>query len=284
MEAEEEKERMQRKRRGLMIVILGYKILSLICVLMINGMVCRGQEAVLVKSGSVCIFMRLGEDEIPGGTLTLYQVGIYGGEGNSVLQVNDDFSEYEGILSEIYADYLRAVPNAFAAEYASELAEYVSAHNIPGVTADVGTDGSLKFANLQPGLYLLIQEDAAAGYQRTAPFLAAIPVAEEGRLVYDVVAYPKIDRVPETSTEETESGTEEAEVMSEESEEGTEKTEAASEKSEVTETYGDRSGTESIQKWLALPQTGQWKWPVPVLILLGTALIIAGRSMRKRKQ
>ncbi len=64
-------------------------------------------------------------------------------------------------------------------------------------------DGRAVFGNLAPGMYLVVQTDAAgeAGrYEKTAPYLLAVPQAVDGAWVDAVTAYPKTEllKKPET--------------------------------------------------------------------------------------
>ena len=42
-------------------------------------------------------------------------------------------------------------------------------------------------------MYLLVQNQAAEGYQAAAPFLVSVPMNEDGTYIYDVDASPKVE-------------------------------------------------------------------------------------------
>lgn len=115
-------------------------------------------------------------------------------------------------------------------------------------TASAVTDahGGVTFDGLDAGLYLVVR--TKAGLQNEAylsdPFLASVPMIVENEIFYTVTAFPKYGWLPE-----------------------------APEYPEMPPVTPQTP---------MLPQTGQLKWPVPVLMLLGSALILIG--LRKNRQ
>lgn len=289
---------MQRPMRRPMAVISGYKILSLICMLMCTLMasriVCHGQE------GSICVSMCYDQVRVSGGTVTLYQVGTYSAGGSSTLQPAEEFAGYAGFQSDIvWKSYIAGAVKTIekdlepsshetrmtdygisAADYAEELASYAIEQEIPGTTIWVDAAGIAYFGNLQKGIYLLLQKETAAGYQKIEPFLVAVPAVEDGRFVFEVSACPKMEPVPgESEAAGDEAGEYESDVSEKEE---TEWDEPQTERSDENGSAAN-SLTENIKKWLVLPQTGQVMWPVPVLSLIGVVMLIVGRIIQRRK-
>lgn len=128
-------------------------------------------------SGSITVNFRWQGEAVAGGTLTLHRVG------DSDYNLTEGFEDCEVELSEPYD-----------ADLAWELAEF--AKNIPGQTKSVGADGTAVFEPLEPGLYLVVQREAAEGFQTISPFLVGIPMQVDGALVYHVDASPKASPVP----------------------------------------------------------------------------------------
>ena len=124
---------------------------------------------------------------------------------------------------------------------ASRLAEKVT-QNAQAVTKTVNDSGIAVFGDLKAGLYLIVQKQAAEGYDAIQPFLVTVPIMENGQYVYDVDAHPKAG----TSSRKTTQTPPTQEVLS------------------------------------ALPQTGQLNWPVPVLAVTGAVLVAAGVVLKKR--
>lgn len=102
--------------------------------------------------------------------------------------------------------------------------------------------GIAVFGDLKAGLYLIVQKQAAEGYDAIQPFLVTVPIMENGQYVYDVNAHPKVGTASRKTTQTPPT----QEVLS------------------------------------ALPQTGQLNWPVPVLAVTGAVLVAAGVVLKKR--
>ena len=112
-------------------------------------------------------------------------------------------------------------------------------------------NGTCKFENLTPGLYLVRQGNASDGGVKINPFLVSIP-GKDGS--YDVVGAPKKGVVvPVTPTPPS--------------------------KTTPTPTPGNPPSTSKK----VLPQTGQLWWPVPVLCAAGLALVIGGFMLKRKK-
>jgi len=111
------------------------------------------------------------------------------------------------------------------------------------------TDGKVSFSDLEPGLYLVAQEEACAGYSSLSPFLITLPRLEDGEPQYDVTAKPKVELEP-LPTEST----------------------------QPTETEP------TVPDDPELPQTGQLNWPIPVLSVGGACLFMLGWILRYGKR
>lgn len=163
---------------------------------------------------------------LPGGNLTLYRIGSF--QPNGTFLTEGEFAEWEGKLSDLQSPALAAT-----------LAEFADTHNCTGSTQTLTSTGTLVFADLQPGLYLFVQTQAAEGYEIISPFQVILPGLENGTPVYEVDATPKFSLTPSPTEPET----------------------------------TDPS----------LPQTGQLKWPVPLLTVSGLVLLAAGLYFLRRK-
>lgn len=217
------------------------RILSALCAILMLGVFSTTVFAVEVpdfdRKGSIDITMSYQGEAVPGGTLTLYRVADV---------VEDDGSYYYAYTS-AYADCEVPVDDASSARVAAALADIVSEKSLEGNTQTISTQGEVLFSDLEIGLYLLIQEEAAPGYNVVAPFLVSVPGGDSGGYVYDVDASPKLELVPEPTEPPTQPPTE-----------------PPTEPSMPPE----------------LPQTGQTQWPVPVLALSGLLLVVLGLVLR----
>lgn len=132
--------------------------------------------------GSINISMRCGNFAVPGGTLTLYRVGdIHEEDGNYSFVPSASFTGCVDVFDDIQSPAL-----------AQKLADYAKENKIPCRTLDINERGKITF-NVEPGLYLLVQEKAAEGYLPASPFLVSVPMNEDGSYIYDVDASPKVE-------------------------------------------------------------------------------------------
>ena len=151
----------------------------LLCLLSVTAL---ADEALnLDETGSIRVILRDTEtkEEVSGGTLTLYPVGKVAEEnGNLFFRAAGDFSDCGLALDDVESE-----------ELAAALAEHVKDH-AEGTRKPV-PEGGVVFDHLEPGLYLIVQEEAVPGYDRINPFLVTVPILEDGVYKYDVDATPK---------------------------------------------------------------------------------------------
>ena len=180
----------------------------------------------MTRRGSIQIVMHYGETMVGGGTLMLYRVGA--------VQEND--GNYSFVPTGEFADWGQDFGDIQSPDLAQELKAFAMSKNLIGAQKEIDREGNVLFDDLELGLYLLVQYQAAPGYSEASPFLVSVPRLESGEYQYDVNASPKVELTP-APTEPTPPPTE-----------------------------PDPS----------LPQTGQLNWPVPVLATAGLLLFAAG--------
>ena len=197
----------------------------------------------LDRSGSVAMSCTYQGKPVSGGDLRLYRVA----------DVEEDDGNY----------YFRLLPELLEggrldqkALEAPDLAKRIAASPKLGKaeqTAVFDAKGQALFSDLKPGLYLLIQEKPAVGYEKMLPVLVSLPWydTETESYLYDIDATVK----PETARNAT------------------------------------PAPTPVPKPDPKLPQTGQLKWPVPVLaacgfalLLLGTELLVSDRSGQRKEE
>lgn len=151
----------------------------------------------LSRTGSISIAMKHQGAVVPGGTLTLYRVAS--------IQVKNN-TDYSYLLTDAYAASGVSLATLNDSALAQTLADYTAANAIAGTKQTIDGDGKITFAGLQLGLYLVVQEDAAEGFEKVKPFLVSVPVEENGVYTYDVDGSPKLslemlptDPPPETT-------------------------------------------------------------------------------------
>lgn len=114
------------------------------------------------ESGAIRVTLRGGNTAAQGGELTLYRVADTCGEGY-LLQA--DFGG--GIVKE---------EDAMSAVLAQWLAETADAG---GIGRLLDADGTVEFADLPEGLYLVVQSRPARGFADISPFLVQLPYQDQ---------------------------------------------------------------------------------------------------------
>lgn len=185
------------------------------------------------KKGSIEVTMQEGNQAVPGGSLTIYKVGdVTEIDGNDSFIPTEDFSGCDVSFE-----------SEMSAELAQKLSKYAADHALKGVCQKIDGEGRISFEDLEIGLYLLVQEEAAPGYEKAIPFLVSVPMYEDGAYIYHVNASPKVEVKRQTESESV-------------------------------------PAKPAAPEPPSLPQTGQLNWPVPVLAVLGLCLFSLGWGMK----
>lgn len=135
------------------------------------------------KKGFITVTMTYENKAVPGGTLTLYRVGA----------VAEDDGNYSFALTGAFTGSGFSLEDIQSAQLAKDLAAYVGDHKLPGTTKEIESTGKVSFSDLELGLYLLVQTEAASGYSKAEPFLVSVPLNEDGAYRYHVDASPKVE-------------------------------------------------------------------------------------------
>ncbi|MBQ4447879.1 MAG: Cna B-type domain-containing protein [Clostridia bacterium] len=124
---------------------------------------------------------------IPGATFRLYHVADIAEGINLAFVYTEAFEGCPASLDDVNAPGL-----------ADAVLEYAEANSIPYITGVTDENGSVTFADLELGLYLIAQEGEVEGYYPIAPFLVSVPMTNpEGTAwVYDIDASPKAEAAP----------------------------------------------------------------------------------------
>lgn len=145
----------------------------------------------LTRAGSIEITMKHDGEAVPGGAMTIYRVG----------DITDDewTGDFYWVLSEAFADSGVSLADLSDTTLPQTLADYVTEKSLTGTAGDLDDNGYVKFSDVVPGLYLVVQHKAAPGYNTAKPFLVSVPGMEDGKYVYDVDGSPKVDPVVPTT-------------------------------------------------------------------------------------
>lgn len=183
----------------------------------------------LTKTGTITLIMEWNGEPQEGGTLAIFRVG-------DVTESDGDYGF--ACVPEIEAVSLGDLNDP---DLAAALAEAAGKAGLDSVSAPIA-DGRAHFADVVPGLYVVVQTAPTEGFCALRPFLISMPKFEDGHYVTDVTAHPKTSLEP-----------------------------APTEPTEPRPTQPDDP---------KLPQTGQLNWPVPMLAVSGLALFAAGCFLR----
>lgn len=176
------------------------RILCAICALLLLSVLTVTAFAVDVldfdRRGSITLDMIYQGTKVPGGSLTLYRVA-------DAVKVD---TGYAFAYTEEYAGCQVAVDDPSAAKVTAALSQLIAQKGYKGTVKSINKQGKVTFSDLELGLYLLIQEKAAPGYNAVSPFLVSVPNYRDEHYIYDVDASPKLEleRAPtEPPTEPT---------------------------------------------------------------------------------
>lgn len=147
----------------------------------------------LNRQGSISVTMCYDGNTVAGGSMTLYRVG----------DIREENGNYSFILAPDFEASLVSLDAPQSAQTAKQLADYARKEKITGTGKTIDSAGKVTYENLQPGLYLLYQQEAAQGYQKANPFLVSLPTLVEESYSYDVDASPKVSPVPDESNRES---------------------------------------------------------------------------------
>ena len=133
------------------------------------------------KKGSITVDFEYDSKAVTGGRLVLYQIA-------KTKQTDGNYS-FENLPE--FASFGSDMADLTSAELAKRLADFADSHNILPVGTQDNKTGSVTFPELPHGLYLVVQVEAAPGYEAMQPFLVTVPMFENGRYVYDINAHGK---------------------------------------------------------------------------------------------
>ena len=200
-------------------------ITGLIVLLLVGSLTFTATE--IPDNGTITFRLDWEGQPLTGGTLTMYRVG--------------DLVENDGNYSFAAVPALPGVALDDLDDPALAAALVAAADNVEleSITASV-ENGEAVFTDVAPGLYVVAQKKAAAGFLPLSPFFISMPRFRDGTYEYEITADPKVSLEPEPT--------------------------------EPPQT----KPTEPKPPVPTLPQTGQLNWPVPILAAAGFGLFLTG--------
>lgn len=184
----------------------------------------------LSQNGTITFTMDWNAVPLDNGSLSIYKIG-------DIVENNGNY-QFE-LIDKLKSNGL-SLDNLEDRELAKELAKLAKKEKLTEITALI-KDGKAQFADVAPGLYIVMQEeeDVTEGFAAINPFLISMPKYENGHYEINVIANPKVSL------------------------------ESVPTKSETAKS------TDSI-----LPQTGQLNWPIPLLTVSGLLVFALGWCFR----
>lgn len=155
-----------------------YALFAMVLVLWALSFTAYGQPVPdLSQKGSIKITMHYGDKAVSGGSMTLYRAGA----------VRERDGNYDFVPTEDFADCGVSLTDIQSAGLAKELTDYAVKERLQGKTQDIDGEGVVIFTELEPGLYLLVQNRAASGYRKASPFLVSVPMLEEENYIFQII-------------------------------------------------------------------------------------------------
>lgn len=220
------------------------------------------------RKGSVTVTLTAQKTGKPvaGGKMTIYQIAD--------LQKDENKGYYYSMVGAFAESGVQIQPTG-QDQAAEALAVYASQQNLTGETQSVDNSGTVKFSDLELGIYLLVQTENASGWYPVSSFLVSVPmqVNGDGNWVYDLNASPKVEAKPKNGGS-SHGG----------SSNGSSSGPGGSTPAAVVEISDgpiplDTIMTDIVDETVPLallPQTGQLNWPVPVMAIAGLLLFAGG--------
>lgn len=239
---------------------------------------------------------------VSGVEITIYRIADFAVFDNEIRYTYvEEFADCETKL---------AYNNIYDEETADEIYRYVQDNKLTGISAVTDYDGKLRFDDLGTGVYLCTETKSPVNLSGFLPFLIVIPEIYGNAWNYDVEVSPKIEakrlmnisvekewnddgkRRPKDITVQLVKGTTVCDtIVLSESNKWSYKWydfpygEDYSVKEEkvpdgYTVTYSNEGSHFIITNTENLIQTGQLKWPIPILACGGLMLIICGFAVR----
>ncbi len=154
-------------------------------VLLMSWIPCRtyAQEVPdLNRDGTITITMQYENQPILNGSLKLIRIG----------DIEENDGNYGYAWTESFRDCGVSIEEIQLASAAKDLEVYAAKHASGGLVVRI-QNGSVTFKGVNAGLYLVVQEKAATGYNPISPFVIGLPVYEDEQYRYEVDATPKVE-------------------------------------------------------------------------------------------
>ena len=164
------------------------RITFFVCLTLVLCLLAVEASAVVLdttRKGSIMITTSYQGTAVSGGTLALYRVA----------KVHSYNGQHSFVFLPEFAASGASLDDLSTAQTAKLLADHAAANSISGIEKII-ENAQVVFEDLEQGVYLLVQHDAAAGYKKMNPFLVTVPMLQNGQYIYDVDGSPKLQLEP----------------------------------------------------------------------------------------
>lgn len=134
------------------------------------------------KKGEIIVEMCYDGKAVEGGAVTAYRIG----------QVRQNNGDYSFVKTPAMEGFSGSYDDIGAPELAERAAAFVKEQGIKDCVEAKNTEGKAVLTDLELGLYLIVQTEAAEGCEPLKPFLVSIPMNVDGQYIYEVNAEGKI--------------------------------------------------------------------------------------------
>ena len=220
------------------------------------------------QTGSLTVSLQYNDTPISGGTLTLYRVAniVCGEDG------------YEFTLSDGFENTALSLENLQSSQTVGAFVSYAKNNNFDGLVRKVPQNGVVSYEDLTVGLYLVAQYENPESYLVIEPFFVTVPLEIGDETVYDVDATPKVSIDEDLSPGDRPDDSDNPDDEPDEDVDYPEKPDNPddSHTPENPDFPGTTTTPNPPDESEKIPQTGQLKWPIPILTLVGLFSIVIG--------
>ena len=291
--------------------IISYLLLLLVVLYIPSAVFAKGEQS--FDENAVCNLDIIIENEndknipVANADVTLFRVADAVVSNDKVTYpCTDDFSGYAVSIDNFEDD-----------KQAEDIFDYAIQHRVEGTTQYTDKSGRTQFAGLKPGVYLVSEiKGVTDKYVKFKPFLVVLPYETEGQLIYNVLAKPKFetegaDRGKSISVKKVwnDDGKDRPKSVKIQllKDRNVYDTVELNQSNSWNYSWNDMDGSANwsvkevevpkgytvtytknglnftVNNSRKLVQTGQLKWPVPVLAVTGIIFILTGMLIKRGK-
>ena len=137
------------------------------------------------RKGTITVEMEYNGSAVTGGVLTVYRVG----------EIRENNGNYNFGKTAAMEGFTGSYENVGSVSFAEDVAAFVERKKLPAYAVAKNENGKAVFSDLELGLYLITQTENSSGYEPLKPFLASVPMNEDGRYVYEIHAEGKFQLI-----------------------------------------------------------------------------------------